>query len=119
MNGTGGGGCRGRTGDICAYARVYDLGGVRGGGEGGHRVNTACRCGMSALLLVGLQCYSCESECLSLSLLGQTKLCKGSARLRKTNAYIQYKHAASLHPNPSVLPYRRLLLCVASDQLVG
>lgn len=38
---------------MCACVCVYDLG-VRGE----HGVNTACRCGMSGLLLVVLEYYS-------------------------------------------------------------
>lgn len=67
-----------------------------------HEVNTACRCGMSALLLVGLVGCGCVSI------------------FANKHTHISYSiHTVSPHPNPSSLPYRRLGLCVASGQLVA
>lgn len=79
------------TEDICVSLHMT------GGGVGGHGVNTACRCGMSALLIANLQCCSCGCVFLSLLVLGNMKLCKASTVLQPTQKYTVYTHKLS-HP---------------------
>lgn len=103
MNGGGGDWCR--RGEIYVYVCFV-----------GHWVNIAYSCRIY-LLLVDLKCYNsgCMYVCQYLDAWSYEKPVLYSSKYTHT----QYTYTASPHPNPSSLLYRRLGLCVASDQLVA